>query len=172
MRWKAVAVAMTAVLAAGCVSTENRKQYVKGVSAVAPAHPIWVKTLNMIILGPEQNQSLNIGADAPLYASIVSSPPDRETDRLIAVSSPAFTGSRLVEGGVKLPVGQLIRLREIQPPAVVLTGSKQRLLGGERLPVILVFERAGRVEAQWTPVVVRRGQYEDYPTAPPRGETP
>ncbi|WP_067473618.1 copper chaperone PCu(A)C [Actinomadura hibisca] len=165
MRAAALLTAAAMLLAAaGCGSpAENRKRLVKGTSADVPsARKPWVKVRNLFVLGPDQDQLLRVGADAPVYAYLTAS----ATDKLVSVSSPAFSGSRIVGGAVDLPAGRLVELQSDDRPRVVLTGLAGKLQGAEQYPLTLVFERAGRVQVGHVPVIKRRQAYATYPPAP------
>ncbi len=163
-----IAVLLTSCALSACGSFyDSDKQHVRGVSVNAPAggHP-WVKVRNLFVLGPTPPDTLPAGGSAPVYAYLTSSPPDAQTDKLVGVSSPDFTGGTIAGDAIALPSGTLVDLRQNGAPRVVLTGAKHSLRGGDHIAVTLTFARAGRVSASHVLIVARQGYYSTYSPAP------
>ena len=160
----AVAVAVPAFLATACGSSgENNKQYVRGVSAEAPATGTpTVDIRNLFVLGAAHPDTVEVGGRAALYAYLTAA----KADTLVSVASPAFTEARVGSGGgVALPAGKLVDLRAGDKPAVVLTEAVRRLRGGQHVAITLSFAHAGKVTVNAVPVVAHRGYYATYPPA-------
>ena len=160
-------IAVLLALTACGPSLADRKRHVKGASANVPsAAKPWVKVRNLFILGPDEDNALQPGADAPVYAYLTARAPDGQPDKLVSVSSPAFTGSQIKDGGVDLPAGRLVELQSDDKPLVLLTGLTEKVHGAEQFPLTLAFERAGRTQVDFVPVITHRGTYATYPPAP------
>jgi len=160
---KATAAAVAvACLATACGSSDNNKQFVRGVSAQAPVSGTpAVKIRNLFVLGATHPDTVEVGGDAAVYAYLTAT----KTDKLVSVASPEFTGARVGSGGVALPAGSLANLRSGDKPAVVLTGAVRQIRGGTHIAITLSFEHAGRVTLNSVPVVAHRGYYATYPPA-------
>lgn len=99
------------------------------------------------------------GADVPVRVTIVShSVLGVGADRLVAVSSPSFTGGR-VSGDTRIDVGGALTAGYDEPVSSVTTGGTQRigitltglrepLRAGLTYPVTFTFERAGPLTLQ------------------------
>ncbi|NVI90418.1 hypothetical protein [Actinomadura sp. BRA 177] len=72
---------------------------------------------NMFLLGPGSGEPTKPGQAMPLYGVLINQVEGRE-DRLVAVSSPAFSGAKIAGGTITLP-----------PAAPDGTGSMVKLLG-------------------------------------------
>ncbi|CNE05080.1 LpqE protein [Mycobacterium tuberculosis] len=108
---------------------------------------------NMFLLGANPGDSLKPGDALPLYGVMINQVENRE-DRLVAVSSPAFSGAKIVGGSVTLPGAS--------PDG---TGSMVPLLG----------EPTQESPPPTPPSGQNTGQPTGGPTAPPtagRGATP
>ena len=86
-----------------------------------------------------------------------------QADRLLRVSTPVATRVELhsgeigadgvmrmreLDGGLKLPSKAVIRLRPGMGDHLMLMGLKKPLVEGERFPMTLVFEHAGKVDVE------------------------
>lgn len=84
-----------------------------------------------------------------------------EADRLVSVETPIARAAELhdmaiengimkmrqVQGGIELPAGETV---ELAPGGlhVMILGPKDPLVAGERVPLSLVFEKAGTIEVE------------------------
>ncbi|MWA06984.1 hypothetical protein F8568_042930 [Actinomadura sp. LD22] len=103
------AVAIAPVIS-GCGAGEEPQtsaptQLTEGVNASVPKNKpaaAQIDIRNLFILGPKPGQTLAQGGAAPLYATIVNQVKGRP-DKLVSVSSPAFSQVKLQGGGVVIP---------------------------------------------------------------------
>lgn len=134
--------------------------------------PALIEVRQLFVLGPADNQALDPGAAAPVYGELIDSNPDGQPDKLVSVTSPAFSSPAEITGGaVDLEPNKLVSLNAETAPLVVLKGLGQRLFGGENISLTLRFANAGDVTVL-VPVVPRRGYFSTYPAAPSATPTP
>lgn len=147
----------------------RRSEPPQGINFQVPGDstkPALIEVRQLFVLGPADNQALNPGAAAPLYGDLIDSNPNGQPDKLVSVTSPAFSGPTEITGGaVDLPTNKLVSLNTGTAPLVVLKGLGQRLFGGENLSLTLNFANAGSVTVL-VPVVPWRGYFTTYPVAP------
>ncbi|MDL4820994.1 hypothetical protein [Actinomadura opuntiae] len=118
------AVAIAPVIS-GCGAGEEPQtsaptQLTEGVNASLPKNrpaAAQIDIRNLFVLGPVPGQTLAQGASAPLYATIINQVKGRP-DKLVAVSSPAFSQVKITGGGVVIP-----------PAAPSGEGSAVKLIG-------------------------------------------
>ncbi|MBO2460595.1 hypothetical protein [Actinomadura violacea] len=103
------AVAIAPVIS-GCGAGEEPQtsaptQLTEGVNASVPSNKpaaAQIDIRNLFVLGPKPGQTLAQGGAAPLYATIINQVEGRP-DKLVSVSSPAFSQVKLQGGGVVIP---------------------------------------------------------------------
>lgn len=103
------AVAIAPVIS-GCGAGEEPQtsaptQLTEGVNTSVPSNKpaaAQIAVRNLFVLGPKPGQTLPAGGAAPLYATIINQVKGRP-DKLISVSSPAFSQVNLQGGGVVIP---------------------------------------------------------------------
>ncbi|HEU5030906.1 MAG TPA: hypothetical protein VFV01_38740 [Spirillospora sp.] len=137
------AVAIAPVIS-GCGAGEEPQtsaptQLTEGVNASVPKNrpaAAQIDIRNLFILGPKPGQTLAQGGAAPLYATIINQVKGRP-DKLVSVSSPAFSQVKLQGGGVVIPAaapsgeGSAVKLigQTIAPaasPSASPTGKKAK----------------------------------------------
>jgi hypothetical protein len=160
----ALASALTGCGAGMNPETARPTQLTEGVNVSRADLNVQIR--NMFVLGPAEDQTLAVGASAPVYATLIDSAPDGQPDKLVAVASNVSGApTPLAGGGLTLPPGQAVSLNSPGGPAAVLTALAKTLVGGENIELALQFERAGVVKVT-VPVVPQSGDFQTYPPAP------
>jgi copper(I)-binding protein len=162
----ALAPALSACGAGETPQTAKPTQLTEGVNIQIPTDvtkPAQVTIRNLFVLGPP-NGALPAGSSAPVYALLIDG--SGQSDQLVSVTSPSFSGgSTVAGGGISLPAGQLVSLNQQGFPAAYLKGLTQPLLSGGNVKLTLNFANAGSVTAD-VPVLAQSGDYATYNPAP------
>jgi copper(I)-binding protein len=85
--------------------TSAPTQLTEGVNTSLPTNrpaAAQIDIRNLFVLGPKPGQTLAQGAAAPLYATIINQVKGRP-DKLVSVSSPAFSQAKISGGGLVIP---------------------------------------------------------------------
>ncbi len=162
----ALAPALSACGAGETPQTAKPTQLTEGVNIQIPTDvnkPAQVTIRNLFILGAP-NGPLAAGSSAPVYAYLIDG--SGQSDQLVSVTSPQFSGgSQVAGGGIALPPGQLVSLNQQGFPAAYLKGLTQPLLSGSNVELTLNFARAGSVTTE-VPVIPQTDEYATYNPAP------
>jgi len=98
---------------------------------------------NAYVLAAPVGSQLPAGSSAGLFVAFYNN--GTATDTLLGASAPGTAASVKVTGGtVALPPSTSVNLTGPQP-AIVLTGLIRPISGGQTIPVVLNFQRAGVV---------------------------
>jgi copper(I)-binding protein len=111
---------------------------------------------NAFVLGPKSGSTLPAGSSASFFVGLYNG--GQGDDTLLSVSAPTAAKSATIEGGsVSLPGDSSANLTGPEPK-VVLSGLTRPLAGGQSVPVILDFQRAGAVTLD-VPVMPQSYEY-------------
>lgn len=156
------AAALVPVLA-GCEAGNNAPTldfHPSTDSVTANAGAIAIR--NVFILGAPLGSSLQPGETASLFFSLVTT---GTADRLTSISAPGSAKSvHLPGGGIAVVPGKPVYISGPQTLAY-LVGLTRKITGGSNLPLVLIFQREGRVTVQ-VPVLPRAAQYTTFAAAP------
>ncbi|RAY11370.1 hypothetical protein DPM19_30565 [Actinomadura craniellae] len=140
------AVAMAPVIS-GCGAGDTPQsampdRLTEGVNVTLPQGkmPAQMAVRNLFVLGPRPGETFTAGASLPVYASLINQVAGRP-DRLVSVSSPAFSGFRISDGSVALPPATRVELTGGTEAGAAPTPTEQ---GASRTPVA---QRAPRTSA-------------------------
>jgi len=169
----AAAVLLTAGFLAGCGDDDSDDPSVVSPEAGVSGQVGQVLIRDMFVLGGDQ-KNLPAGGSAPVYMTLVNRPaggePDptagtaaAEADTLESVSSPAARSAEILNGPVRLPPGQDVR---IGPDArIILRDLTAPLASDQQVQITLNFQKAGST-TMTVPVVERDASYKTYSPAP------
>lgn len=117
---------------------------------------------NVFILGAPLGSSLQPGATASLFFSLVST---ATADRLTSITAPGSAKSvHLPGGGIAVVPNQPVYISGPQTLAY-LVGLTRSIASGSNLQLVLQFKNEGRVSIQ-VPVLPRAAQYTTFSPAP------
>ncbi len=166
-----VAVAALIPAVAGCAAGANSPtlhwhQPTPGASVVIDNV---IRLNNVFVLGPAPAATFPVGSSAGLFLAVSN---DGRADQLVRITAPGTATSVLLPGnGISVGYQRTVLL---QGPAaqVILQGLTRPLHGGQYVPMVFYFKRAGAVHLN-VPVMPRAASYATYSPAPaPASPTP
>ncbi|MEW2357542.1 hypothetical protein [Spirillospora sp. NPDC029432] len=169
-----LAMALPAMVLAGCSDDPTETSKEPAVGTGGNVGNVTVRDL-FVLAGPS-GQSVPAGGSAPVYLTLINDPetvetagpggspdPQRGSDALVGVSSPAAGSGEVLGGAVQAPAGRNVT---VGPRAtVVLKDLKQQLVPGENVQVSLRFRQAGSGTFN-VPIQGREGDLASYSPAP------
>jgi len=169
----AAAVLLATTFLAGCGGDDSDDPSVVSPEAGVSGQVGQVLIRDLFVLGGDAEQ-LPAGGSAPVYMTLINRPaggePDptagtaaAEADVLESVSSPAAESAEILNGPVRLPPGQDVR---IGPDArIILRDLTAPLSSDQEIKITLNFQKAGSTTLS-VPVVERDDGYQTYSPAP------
>lgn len=147
------AVAVAGVALAGCgagMQAQTSQQVAAVAGASADGGGIAVRNAEIAYPGGLSPEAAiyPVGGVAPVEMVIVNQ--GAQTDRLVSATSPAgtvtITGEQTVAPDISLVAGQVAGVPGGKQITVEITGLREDILSGRTYPLVLTFEKAGRVE--------------------------
>ncbi|SDF83943.1 copper chaperone PCu(A)C [Pseudonocardia oroxyli] len=147
------AVAVAGVALAGCgagMQAQTSQQVAAVAGASANGGGIAVRNAEIAYPGGLSPEAAiyPVGGVAPVEMVIVNQ--GAQTDRLVSATSPAgtvtITGEQTVAPDISLVAGQVAGVPGGKQVTIEITGLREDILSGRTYPLVLTFEKAGRVE--------------------------
>jgi copper(I)-binding protein len=118
---------------------------------------------NVFVLGAAPQSELPAGASAGVFLALANN--GASSDRLVSISAPGSARSvQLPRGGISVASEQSVLLQG-PVPQVLLHQTTRPLVGGQSIPLVLDFQKAGTVTLH-VPVMPRAADYTTYSPVP------
>jgi copper(I)-binding protein len=159
-----VAAAALVPAVAGCAAGANSPtlhwhQPTPGASVVIDNV---IRLNNVFVLGPAPAATFPIGSSAGLFLAVSN---DGRADQLVKITAPGTATSVLLPGnGISVGYQRTVLLQG-PAPQVILQGLIRPLRGGQYVPMVFYFKRAGAVRLN-VPVMPRAASYATFSPAP------